>query len=306
MVLLRGSEQGIDERRPSSLLPGRAVFKPSLSGSLQTTDERIARLFVAPAAKRRGEAARRIDSTPWMSSLGGPTAAVPTTGRLPTGAPRESHARTASPSVCRVARRGSSCDVSSVRALGQVAGGGTAAMSDVVVVLPIDGFMPVARLVTGGLASSARLRLRDGRRPAACGRADSPLASRPERRGRAFLARRRALASGRDRTGRRSVARRRAAAARWCRRRPRSVARAAGRLGRADNRRRGRRRRPDEGPAGACLVKVAAPVSEVDRRSLLRAYREHGDLAARDRLVESFMPLVSSLARRYAGGGEQL
>jgi RNA polymerase sigma-B factor len=53
-------------------------------------------------------------------------------------------------------------------------------------------------------------------------------------------------------------------------------------------------------------MKGAAPVSEVDRRSLLRAYRENGDLAARDRLVEAFMPLVSSLARRYAGRGEQL
>jgi RNA polymerase sigma-B factor len=46
--------------------------------------------------------------------------------------------------------------------------------------------------------------------------------------------------------------------------------------------------------------------SETDRRSLLRAYRENGDLAARDRLVEDFMPLISSLARRYAGRGEQL
>ena len=53
-------------------------------------------------------------------------------------------------------------------------------------------------------------------------------------------------------------------------------------------------------------MRSAAPVSEVDRRSLLRDYRERGDLAARDRLVESFMPLVSSLARRYAGRGEQL
>ena len=45
--------------------------------------------------------------------------------------------------------------------------------------------------------------------------------------------------------------------------------------------------------------------SEVDRRSLLRADREQGDLGARDRLVEDFMPLISSLARRYAGRGEQ-
>jgi len=46
--------------------------------------------------------------------------------------------------------------------------------------------------------------------------------------------------------------------------------------------------------------------SEVDRRTLLRAYRENGDLNARDRLVEDFMPLIQSLARRYAGRGEQL
>jgi RNA polymerase sigma-B factor len=46
--------------------------------------------------------------------------------------------------------------------------------------------------------------------------------------------------------------------------------------------------------------------SEVDRRALLRAYREKGDVAARDRLIEDFMPLISSLARRYAGRGEQL
>ncbi|HUY71681.1 MAG TPA: SigB/SigF/SigG family RNA polymerase sigma factor [Gaiellaceae bacterium] len=45
--------------------------------------------------------------------------------------------------------------------------------------------------------------------------------------------------------------------------------------------------------------------SEVDRRSLLRAYREQGDIGARDRLVEDFMPLITSLARRYAGRGEQ-
>jgi RNA polymerase sigma-B factor len=50
----------------------------------------------------------------------------------------------------------------------------------------------------------------------------------------------------------------------------------------------------------------AGVASETDRRSLLRAYRENGDLAARDRLVEDFMPLISSLARRYAGRGEQL
>ena len=44
-----------------------------------------------------------------------------------------------------------------------------------------------------------------------------------------------------------------------------------------------------------------------DRRAhidLLEAYRRDGDRAARDRLVEEMMPLVHSLARRYAGRGE--
>jgi RNA polymerase sigma-B factor len=46
--------------------------------------------------------------------------------------------------------------------------------------------------------------------------------------------------------------------------------------------------------------------SETDRRALLRAYREQGDTAARDRLIAEFLPLVRSLARRYAGRGEQI
>jgi RNA polymerase sigma-B factor len=46
--------------------------------------------------------------------------------------------------------------------------------------------------------------------------------------------------------------------------------------------------------------------SETDRRALLRAYREKGDVAARDRLIEEMIPLARSLARRYAGRGEQI
>ena len=41
-----------------------------------------------------------------------------------------------------------------------------------------------------------------------------------------------------------------------------------------------------------------------DQRALLVAYLENGDVQARDRLVEELMPLVRSLANRYAGRGE--
>ena len=33
---------------------------------------------------------------------------------------------------------------------------------------------------------------------------------------------------------------------------------------------------------------------------LLRRYHEHGDLAAREQLIEQYMSLVRSLARRYS------
>ena len=39
---------------------------------------------------------------------------------------------------------------------------------------------------------------------------------------------------------------------------------------------------------------------------LLRRYHEHGDLQAREQLIEQYMSLVRSLARRYAYRGEQL
>jgi RNA polymerase sigma-B factor len=41
-------------------------------------------------------------------------------------------------------------------------------------------------------------------------------------------------------------------------------------------------------------------------RELLRAYHEGGDLAAREQLIERYMSLVRSLARRYSYRGEQL
>jgi RNA polymerase sigma-B factor len=53
-------------------------------------------------------------------------------------------------------------------------------------------------------------------------------------------------------------------------------------------------------------LKSPGTVTETDRRALLRAYREQGDVAARDRLIESFIPVVRSIAYRYAGRGEQI
>jgi RNA polymerase sigma-B factor len=41
-------------------------------------------------------------------------------------------------------------------------------------------------------------------------------------------------------------------------------------------------------------------------RELLRRYHESGDMAAREQLIERYMSLVRSLARRYASRGEQL
>ena len=47
-------------------------------------------------------------------------------------------------------------------------------------------------------------------------------------------------------------------------------------------------------------------MTDADDRALLRRYHEDGDLAARDQLIEQYMSLVRSLARRYAYRGEQL
>jgi RNA polymerase sigma-B factor len=52
------------------------------------------------------------------------------------------------------------------------------------------------------------------------------------------------------------------------------------------------------------LTRLGSP-SDIDRRTLLRAWREQGDASSRDRLITDFMPLVRSVARRYSGRGEQ-
>ena len=43
-----------------------------------------------------------------------------------------------------------------------------------------------------------------------------------------------------------------------------------------------------------------------DDQALLKRYHEQGDRAAREQLIEQYMSLVRSLARRYANRGEQL
>jgi RNA polymerase sigma-B factor len=50
---------------------------------------------------------------------------------------------------------------------------------------------------------------------------------------------------------------------------------------------------------------MAVPEQTTDR-DLLRRYHEGGDLEARERLIEQYLPLVRSLARRYSYRGEQL
>lgn len=49
---------------------------------------------------------------------------------------------------------------------------------------------------------------------------------------------------------------------------------------------------------------MSAQPERADRK-LLRAYHERGDLEARERLIEDYLPLARSLARRYTGRGEQ-
>ncbi|HZS29726.1 MAG TPA: SigB/SigF/SigG family RNA polymerase sigma factor [Gaiellaceae bacterium] len=47
-------------------------------------------------------------------------------------------------------------------------------------------------------------------------------------------------------------------------------------------------------------------MTRIDDKILLRRYHEEGDLQAREQLIEQYMSLVRSLARRYSYRGEQL
>jgi RNA polymerase sigma-B factor len=49
----------------------------------------------------------------------------------------------------------------------------------------------------------------------------------------------------------------------------------------------------------------SAGASREHVRSLIREYREEGNLRARERLIQQYMPLVKSLARRHSMRGEQ-
>jgi RNA polymerase sigma-B factor len=51
---------------------------------------------------------------------------------------------------------------------------------------------------------------------------------------------------------------------------------------------------------------VANERARDEDRALLRRYHEGGDTSAREELIERHLPLVRSLARRYAGRGESL
>src|SRR5262249_5631230 len=48
------------------------------------------------------------------------------------------------------------------------------------------------------------------------------------------------------------------------------------------------------------------PLSRAQAAALQRAYRCNGDLAAREQLIEAYLPLARSLARRFAHRGERV
>jgi RNA polymerase sigma-B factor len=53
-------------------------------------------------------------------------------------------------------------------------------------------------------------------------------------------------------------------------------------------------------------AKRESPLSRAEVASLHRAYRRHGDLDARKRLIEAYLPLARALARRFAHRGERI
>jgi RNA polymerase sigma-B factor len=58
------------------------------------------------------------------------------------------------------------------------------------------------------------------------------------------------------------------------------------------------------GGTGAASMRTGLVQREIDPRTLFARWQRHGDVAARDALVERFMPLARSLARRYDRSSE--
>jgi RNA polymerase sigma-B factor len=53
-------------------------------------------------------------------------------------------------------------------------------------------------------------------------------------------------------------------------------------------------------------AKRASPLSRAQAAALQHAYRHNGDLGARAQLIEAYLPLARSLARRFAHSGERV
>jgi RNA polymerase sigma-B factor len=71
-------------------------------------------------------------------------------------------------------------------------------------------------------------------------------------------------------------------------------------------------KQPEQGPTASGAYPARPDLSgdrlaraREDRRLLVRLH-QHGDPAAREALVDRFLPLARQLARRYQHGGEQL
>src|SRR5436190_12195194 len=65
-------------------------------------------------------------------------------------------------------------------------------------------------------------------------------------------------------------------------------------------------RRPCAADGDGAPLDMAVSLQTLSDRELLKRYHEDGDASAREALVERHLPLVRSLARRYAGRGEAL
>jgi RNA polymerase sigma-B factor len=58
--------------------------------------------------------------------------------------------------------------------------------------------------------------------------------------------------------------------------------------------------------SGTGEAELSAGKRTDEERRLFKAYLEHGDLQARERLVERFLPLARQLARRYGNSGQSM